>query len=109
MDVSGLTADSDMFRLNLGCPTPVFKGRRPVCLRCFPASAHLIHMNGLLTDVDAKLMVIHSFESGVLKQAKISDMQDSGPRGLESEKCSIRMCYCVTGISVPVCLRTISN
>ena len=34
-------------------------------------------------DLDDKLVVIHSFESGVLKQENIQDMLDSGPPGLE--------------------------
>ena len=29
-----------------GSPTPALEGPWPACLRCFPASAHLIQMNG---------------------------------------------------------------
>ena len=66
-----------------GSPAPVLEGRSPACLRCFPASAYLIQMNGSLTDLDDGLMAIHSFESGVLKQENISDVKDSGAPGPE--------------------------
>ena len=34
-----------------GFANPALEGRRPACLRRFPASAHLIHINGLFTDL----------------------------------------------------------
>ena len=34
------------YTLHQGCPNSVLEGHRPGCLRCFPASAHLIQING---------------------------------------------------------------
>ena len=41
----------EVCKLSMRTGPPVLEGRRAGCLQCFPASAHLIQMNGLLTPV----------------------------------------------------------
>ena len=57
--------------LNQGSSTPVLESCNPACLRCSPAVEHLIHVNVNRIDLDDELMMIHSFESGALKQGNI--------------------------------------